>query len=214
MALKKRSGNWNRRPIGACDWVVLPSPRSRRRGRHSAADATAEHIPNLDALKTELREYHDCTCKCGCYAHDIDVQADRAIAFLRRRAAHRRPARETGADSGHRRDHAIELRGRGWRGLRLQRGRLRPVGRDGAGAGDSRHVAALQGSAAAGREHLLYYRPRRTAARRHGAQSARAGLRQLEAACDAPGRITARRRSARSRPWYAARLLPRATRWR
>ena len=56
-----------------------------------SSDAAAERIPNLDALKTELKAYHDCTCKCGCYAHDLDTQADRAIAFLRQRAAHRRP---------------------------------------------------------------------------------------------------------------------------
>lgn len=51
----------------------------------------AERIPNLDTLKKELKQYHDCVCTCGCYAHDLDAQADRAIAFLRRRAAHRGP---------------------------------------------------------------------------------------------------------------------------
>ena len=56
-----------------------------------SADAAAERIPNLGTLKTELKEYHDCTCKCGCYAHDLDVHADRAIAFLRQRAANRKP---------------------------------------------------------------------------------------------------------------------------
>jgi hypothetical protein len=56
-----------------------------------SVDAQAERIPNLDNLLTELKQYHDCTCKCGCYAHDLDIQADRAIAFLRRRAAHRAP---------------------------------------------------------------------------------------------------------------------------
>lgn len=54
-----------------------------------SANAQAERIPNLDALKKELRQYHDCTCICGCFAHDQDAQADRAIAFLRQRAAHR-----------------------------------------------------------------------------------------------------------------------------
>jgi HAD superfamily, subfamily IIIB (Acid phosphatase) len=54
-------------------------------------NGAAERIPNLGTLKTELKEYHDCTCKCGCYAHDLDGQADRAIEFLRRRAAHRGP---------------------------------------------------------------------------------------------------------------------------
>ncbi len=51
-------------------------------------DAPAERIPNLDTLKDQVKQYHDCTCKCGCYAHDLDLQADRAIAFLRRRASH------------------------------------------------------------------------------------------------------------------------------
>ena len=50
----------------------------------------AERIPNLDTLKKQLRQYHECTCKCGCYAKDQDHQADRAIALLRNRAAHRR----------------------------------------------------------------------------------------------------------------------------
>jgi acid phosphatase len=54
-------------------------------------DAAAERIPNLDKLKAEVKQYHDCTCTCGCYTHDIDVQANRAIAFLRQRAAHTRP---------------------------------------------------------------------------------------------------------------------------
>lgn len=56
-----------------------------------SSDAQAERIPNLDTLKNELRQYHDCTCTCGCWAHDQDVQADRAIAFLRQRAARRGP---------------------------------------------------------------------------------------------------------------------------
>jgi acid phosphatase len=51
--------------------------------------APAERIANLDDLKAQLKQYHECTCKCGCYARDLDRQADRAIAFLRNRAAHR-----------------------------------------------------------------------------------------------------------------------------
>jgi acid phosphatase len=54
------------------------------------ADAAAERIRNLDTLKTELKQYHDCTCACGCYSRDLDRQAGRAIAFLRQRATHRR----------------------------------------------------------------------------------------------------------------------------
>ena len=60
--------------------------------------APSESIPNLgplldrvNALKSEFREYHACTCKCGCYAKDVDLEADRAIAFLRTRARHIRP---------------------------------------------------------------------------------------------------------------------------
>jgi acid phosphatase len=56
-----------------------------------AALAPGERIPNLDKLKDELKQYHDCTCKCGCYAKGLDLQAGRAIAFLRQRVAHRRP---------------------------------------------------------------------------------------------------------------------------
>ncbi len=83
-------------------WSILAAPLvlaiglsclSAQQPRRPAfsTDTAAERIPNLGTLKTELVEYHDCTCKCGCYAHDMDVQADRAIAFLRQRAAHRRP---------------------------------------------------------------------------------------------------------------------------
>jgi acid phosphatase len=56
--------------------------------------APAERIPNLDALRRQLKQYHDCTCTCGCYAKDLDHQADRAIAFLRRRAAHVQPSQK------------------------------------------------------------------------------------------------------------------------
>jgi acid phosphatase len=50
--------------------------------------AAGERIQNLDLFKAQLKQYHECTCKCGCYGRDLNVQADRAIAFLRRRAAH------------------------------------------------------------------------------------------------------------------------------
>ncbi|MGA2754024.1 MAG: HAD family acid phosphatase [Terracidiphilus sp.] len=56
-----------------------------------STDTAAERIPNLGTLKTELKQYHDCTCRCGCYAHDLDMQADRAIEFLHRLATHRGP---------------------------------------------------------------------------------------------------------------------------
>jgi acid phosphatase len=57
-------------------------------GRFSI-DAPAEQIPNLDTLRSELKQYHACTCTCGCYAKDLDHQADVAIAFLRERAANK-----------------------------------------------------------------------------------------------------------------------------
>ena len=55
-----------------------------------SAYAPAERIPNLDGLKAELKQYYACTCKCGCYAKDLDRQADRAISYLRMRVAHPR----------------------------------------------------------------------------------------------------------------------------
>jgi acid phosphatase len=57
-----------------------------------SSDAAAERIENIDTLKGQLKQYHDCTCACGCYTRDIDRQADNAIAFLRRRAKNIRPA--------------------------------------------------------------------------------------------------------------------------
>jgi hypothetical protein len=76
-------------PSLAAHSQTAPRPAS---GPVFSVDASAERIPNLGSLVTELKQYHDCTCKCGCYAHDLDTQADRAIAFLRRRAAHRAPS--------------------------------------------------------------------------------------------------------------------------
>jgi acid phosphatase len=60
----------------------------RLEGR-SSVNAKAEHLPNIDFLKGELKQYHDCTCTCGCYTKDFDGQAEKAIAFLTRRAARR-----------------------------------------------------------------------------------------------------------------------------
>jgi acid phosphatase len=65
------------------------SARAQQTARF-AATAPGESIANLDTLKSELKQYHACTCTCGCYAKDLDLQADRAITFLRRRAAHRK----------------------------------------------------------------------------------------------------------------------------
>lgn len=64
---------------------------------HTAPVAPSESIPNLaplldrvNSLRSELRQYHACTCACGCYSKDLDLEADRAIAFLRTRARHHR----------------------------------------------------------------------------------------------------------------------------
>jgi acid phosphatase len=62
----------------------LPPPRT-------ALLAPGESIGNLDTLKSQLKQYHECTCTCGCYAKDLDLQADRAIDFLRARAGRRAP---------------------------------------------------------------------------------------------------------------------------
>jgi acid phosphatase len=64
---------------------------AQRGGPQFAPVAPSEHIPNLDKLKDELKQYHACTCTCGCYAKDLDLQADRAIAFVRGRAKRSRP---------------------------------------------------------------------------------------------------------------------------
>jgi hypothetical protein len=69
---------------------VSSLPAQQQAKPQFSSDAAAERIPNLGTLKTKLIQYHDCTCKCGCYAHDLDAQADRAIAYLRQRAARRK----------------------------------------------------------------------------------------------------------------------------
>lgn len=45
-------------------------------------------VEGVNSLKSELRQYHDCTGTAGCYQKDLELQADRAIAFLRTRASH------------------------------------------------------------------------------------------------------------------------------
>lgn len=70
----------------------LPAQQGR-----TAPLAASESIANLgpllqrvNALKSEFRQYHACSCTCGCYEKDLDAEADRAIAFLRTRVAHRK----------------------------------------------------------------------------------------------------------------------------
>lgn len=62
-----------------------------------SVDPSAERVPNLDLVKKQIKQYHDCTCKCGCYTRDIDIEADRAIAFLRRRTAHQHTQGRSGS---------------------------------------------------------------------------------------------------------------------
>ena len=51
--------------------------------------ASNEHVGNLGTLKLKLQRYYACTCDCGCYAKELDHQAQAAIDFLDRRAAHK-----------------------------------------------------------------------------------------------------------------------------
>ncbi len=80
--------------LGTAPMVALGQQTAQRKPQQPvfSVDVPAERLENIDALKKQLKAYHDCTCKCGCYSHDLDVQADRAIAFLRRRAPHVRPS--------------------------------------------------------------------------------------------------------------------------
>ena len=75
----------------AAQQPAAQNPAARQQAAKFSVYAPAERIPNLDDLKSQLRQYHDCTCKCGCYGKDLDRQADRAIDYLRIRAARRQP---------------------------------------------------------------------------------------------------------------------------
>lgn len=77
--------------VALMPWGLVCGQTSAHGDRNSAVFAPlaqGEKIENLDTLKAELKRYHDCTCSCGCYAKDLDTQANRAIAYLRRRVAH------------------------------------------------------------------------------------------------------------------------------
>jgi acid phosphatase len=71
--------------------TLNPQQVAHPQGPLFAPVAPSERIPNLDKLKDELKQYRACTCTCGCYAKDLELQAGRAIAFLRRRAQRRGP---------------------------------------------------------------------------------------------------------------------------
>jgi acid phosphatase len=77
--------------------AILSASLLSAQATRTAPVAASENIPNLgpllervNALKAELRQYHACSCPCGCYAKDLDLEADRAINFLRKRATHKR----------------------------------------------------------------------------------------------------------------------------
>lgn len=65
--------------------IVLHAQQTKLR---VAPHAPSEHIQNLDQFKDKLRQYHDCTVASVCYGRDLDLEADRAIAYLKTRAAH------------------------------------------------------------------------------------------------------------------------------
>ena len=84
-----------------CLLLTVAVPVGVAQQPRTAPVAPSENIPNLgpmldkvNALKSELRQYHACSCTCGCYAKDIDLEADRAVAFLEERA-HRRDNEKT-----------------------------------------------------------------------------------------------------------------------
>src|ERR1039457_7001536 len=87
-------------PVHLCaqqqDVPQHPAHHSVQQPIRTSPLAPGERIRNLDTFKDQLKRYYECTCKCGCYAKDLDLQADRAIAFLRHRAAHRRPDEKLG----------------------------------------------------------------------------------------------------------------------
>jgi len=73
--------------------LMLTAPVGVAQQPRTAHVAPSESIPNLgplletvNALKSELRQYHACSCTCGCYAKDMDLEAHRAVAFLEARA--------------------------------------------------------------------------------------------------------------------------------
>ena len=88
-----------RTSLSFCSLLVFAVVLSPAQQSRTAPVAASESIPNLgpllervNALKAELRQYHACSCNCGCYAKDLDLEADRAIEFLRKRVMGRRPS--------------------------------------------------------------------------------------------------------------------------
>lgn len=63
---------------------------AQQNGEWMSSSDAGEKIQNLDVIKKQLRDYYTCTCSCGCYQKDLDAQAEKAIVFLKNRAAHRK----------------------------------------------------------------------------------------------------------------------------
>ncbi len=74
---------------------VFCLPYAPLAAQHDSSNASVvlppERVPNLGKIKQLLKAYHDCTCKCGCYAREINEQARRAIAYLEKRGAAQKP---------------------------------------------------------------------------------------------------------------------------
>jgi len=68
--------------------AVFSVAQTERAASRFSVAAPGESLTNLDKLKAELNQYHDCTGTHGCYTRDLDLEANRAIDFLCRRAAH------------------------------------------------------------------------------------------------------------------------------
>jgi acid phosphatase len=73
--------------------LVLPSLASAAQSSPQTGRILVppEHVANLGTLKLELQSYYACTCTCGCYAKELDRQAQLAIDFLDRRVARTGP---------------------------------------------------------------------------------------------------------------------------
>ena len=74
-----------RRAFGSVLFALILSCGVGAAAQAVAPVVPSESIQNLDNVKAQLKAYHDCTKPSVCYSHDLDVQADRAIAFLHHR---------------------------------------------------------------------------------------------------------------------------------
>jgi acid phosphatase len=68
------------------------TPQATQSSQAVHISVPTENVANLGTLKLKLQRYYACTCDCGCYQKELDHQAQVAIDFLDRRAAHKKPA--------------------------------------------------------------------------------------------------------------------------